>query len=144
MNVYFTVIAIFVLRLLVGLAFLTAGWPGVQKGHIKNSLGIFPIPVGYLSERLVAWVLVGIGFALIFGIATRIASILGILIMLVCIGLTIRHKSEALAYQLMMLSLFFLFIATNAGIFVGYGDILLRFPYFQQLYSTSSWFAWIL
>lgn len=155
MNQYTITIAIFLLRVIMGLRLVFPGWMMIQmgpyssKGYLEHTEGPFAgffrkLAQYKIIDYLNKWGLFLTGLALVFGIFVRLASYAGILLMIFYWLTKFPHKEGVIDERVISIAVFFLLIILNAGIFLGFDYLILQVPAVLTYYQTHAWLEWIL
>ncbi len=144
--------ALFALRVVLGLSMLQVaeklalggwnGWtsasgllPGVVKGPIGNIYSVL------WGNQLILWLIIlgtlAIGLAMVFGLLTRLAALVGTLIMLSFYTANLPPSTGWFDVQLVEIFAFFLVASMGAGHVWGIDSLLRRV-------ERTSWWYWML
>lgn len=147
-------VALFLVRLLLGLRFLFLGWSLIKKGKLASkeliaTEGRFFTFLGALGrssafDSFTKWMLFFAGIALAFGFLVRLFSVITIVLMLLFWLSGISKKQGIINEWLIYASVLIFFIALNAGIPLSYNALLLQFPAVMEYYQSTVWLQWIL
>lgn len=147
-------LALFLVRFLLGLRFLFLGWGLIQQGRLaskeliaaqgKFSLFLGPLGNSRTFDMFTKWAMFFAGLALAFGFLVRLFSVIAILLMLFFWLSGISKKQGIINEWLIYAAVLIFFIALNAGIPLSYNALLLQFPPVMEYYQSNIWLQWIL
>lgn len=155
MNQYTITIAIFLLRVIMGLRLVFPGWmmilmgPYSAKGYLESVEGPFAgffhkLAQYRIIDYLNKWGLFLTGLALVFGVFVRLASYAGIAMMIFYWLTKFPHKEGVIDERVISIAVFFLLIIVNAGIFWGFDYVILQIPAVLTYYQAHQWMQRIL
>jgi uncharacterized membrane protein YphA (DoxX/SURF4 family) len=130
-------ITIFLARVIMGLRLVFPGWMMAQ-GQLPKTSVFKP------ARTWLGWFLFVIGLALVFGIFVRLASVIGIIIVLWQWYRNFPNKEGIIDEWLVHAGLFGLLFMVNAGIWWGFDTLFLQIPFFLNVYQLNPWLQWVL
>lgn len=155
MDSLYLTISVFLLRVIMGLRLVFPGWLMIQmgplsaKGYLEGVEGTF---AGFFQklannktiDYLNKWALFLVGLALTFGIFVRLASYIGIFLMVLYWLSKLPHREGIIDERIVSIAVFILLIMVNAGIWWGFDYLLLQIPAILKFYQANQWLQWVL
>jgi uncharacterized membrane protein YphA (DoxX/SURF4 family) len=127
-------LSILLLRLALGLSFFYLGWTALFDPTLSEALGsrslpglsswlAAPSPIAAIPSAVFAWALLVVGVLIVIGLFTRLASFVGIIIVLAsllpAINLTAFNAAQLVNDEVVVLFALFVLIFGKAGHYLG-------------------------
>lgn len=155
MDPLYLTLSIFLLRVIMGLRFVFPGWMMIQrgpffaKGYLEEVDGPFAkffrgLAGNKIIDYLNKWALFLVGLALTFGIFVRLASYIGILLMIIYWLSKFPHREGIIDERVVYIAVFLILIMVNGGIWWGFDYLLLQIPAILKFYQANQLVQWIL
>lgn len=152
---YSVLIAIFLLRFMMGLRLVFPGWMLIMRGKttVKEYVGEIEGPLAPLFKKLGKiraieylnkWGLFLSGLALAFGMGVRLASYVGILLMVMYWLTKWPWREGVIDERIVSIAVFILLIIFQAGFFLGFDYLIFQMPQIGKFIADYQWLRWIL